>query len=120
MSATSSSSSKPTGPERRRAPRAAAEIPIRLDALGSEGSGHLRDISTNGMRFSFSHPIPEMTLVKLGFEMAGAPVDLEGAVVRCERVPKGYDIAIFFTHVPGDHLRAIDRFVQQRLSAVAD
>lgn len=112
-------------PNRRRAERVTAELPIQLSARDSAGEAWLKDISTNGMCFTFTDSLPEMALVRLGMEVDHGGekkgLEVEGAVVRCERVPEnprlpegGYEVAVFFTNLAQEHARTLHGFVTTR------
>jgi hypothetical protein len=88
--------------ERRRAMRVRALLPLRMQARDAEHEARLRDISTAGLCCFFPEPVPEMTLVGIQLELAGKVHDLEGAVVRCmDAGDEGYEVAVFFTNLPG-------------------
>jgi hypothetical protein len=93
--------------ERRRAKRAVAAFPVRLEGQGAEAPAILRDISEIGMACSAPQAIAEMTLVGLDFMLPGQSEThrVKGAVVRCEPLPKAgkeaarFDLAVYFTEM---------------------
>lgn len=88
--------------ERRRAMRVRALLPLQLKARDAVHTARLRDISTAGLCCYFPEPIPEMTLVNIDIELGGKLQSLEGAVVRClDAGEDGYEVAVFFTNLPG-------------------
>ena len=106
---------KQTMQERRRAMRVKALLPIRLQARDADHEARLRDISTAGLCCFFPEPIPEMTLVGVDLELNGKPHEIEGAVVRClDAGEEGYEIAIFFTNLPGPIRVQLGQLVAER------
>ena len=112
-------------PNRRRASRVAADLPIRLSARDSAGEAWLKDISTNGMCFTFPDSLPEMTVVRLNLEVEEGQekkgIEVDGAVVRCEKMPPsprlpegGFEVAVFFTNLAKEHARTLHGYVTTR------
>lgn len=103
---------KPDTPERRRAPRVAAELPLSFAGHDS-APAVLKDISTNGLCCTTAYPIEEMTAVRVRLDFENEPHELEGAVVRCvPAAPEGWHIAVFFTAMPDRARRQLDQFVE--------
>ena len=93
---------RPGGAERRRWPRAVADLPITVAVAGSSTPARVRDVSRAGVCFYLDRPIPEMTMLDVVLELhtrAGTKkIHGNGAVVRCARIAKGvdhYEIAVF-------------------------
>ena len=110
-----------TGIERRRAPRAEVDIPIRLTPRDTAQPAQLVNISTSGICCTFGEAVNEMTLVGLSLELPSqdTAVQVKGAVVRCEKLrdrnPPTYKIGVFFTEMSPETRRAIEAFVESRL-----
>lgn len=107
--------------ERRRQPRAKADLPITIDSMQGRVKARVRDLSATGICFFLNEPVPEMTAVKIDLELPinGKPSKIsgDGAVVRCQRIATGiehYEIAVFFTHLREDGKKIIDSYVQSR------
>ncbi len=109
--------------ERRKAPRTDADIPLQLSPRGAAQPARLVNISISGMCCTFGEAINEMTMVGITLELPGQPnsAHLKGAVVRCAKrrgvSPATYELGIFFTDVDPDSRRAIQGFVDSRLSS---
>lgn len=103
-----------TKPERRRAPRAAFDIPIHLSPRGDARPARLVNLSTSGLCCHFEEAMTEMTVVGIELELPGqkAPARVEGAVVRCAKVPDRspatYELGVFFTGMSDATRAAID------------
>lgn len=103
--------------ERRRAPRIAANFPIRLDG---QHQGQLRDLSELGLCCTYPAPIEEMTQVRFGLEIPGEDKvhEVQGAVVRCDPVmgrPETHEIAVYFTESNADARDAVRRWIRNNL-----
>jgi hypothetical protein len=90
--------------ERRRAARALANFPVRLNPETNTESALLRDISEIGLACVAPYKLAEMTLVALDFSLPGSVEKhhCKGAVVRCAPLAKQkgkYDLAIYFTEI---------------------
>lgn len=93
-----------------------ATWPLSLMLPEGRFEARLRDISESGVCFHVDRPVPEMTLLQVGFDLPGdgGPVAIrgEGAVVRCEALSPHvahYEVAVFFNRLEDDareHLRA--------------
>ncbi|MCA8949265.1 MAG: PilZ domain-containing protein [Planctomycetes bacterium] len=101
--------------ERRRAPRALADFPIRLAQDPTAEPAVLRDISEIGLSCVSPRELPEMTLVGFEFHLPGAATtahSVVGAVVRCEPLPNDrYDVAVYFTELRPETRAALAAFV---------
>jgi hypothetical protein len=116
------------GIERRRAPRAAAELPIQLQRpAGGDGALHvqpatLKDISANGLCCALGQPMQEMTLVKLDLPLPNetSTISVSGVVVRCDKIrgvpTPTYEIGVYFHDLDSAGRTRIERFVQDRLA----
>ena len=73
--------------DRRGAPRTRLDMPLNL-TLGDETlTCRLRDISSSGIRFRSSRPLPLMSRVQLALELpslGGNPLPISGVVVRSD------------------------------------
>jgi hypothetical protein len=111
--------------ERRRAPRVRASFPIQLTCETGVLHGVLRDISTVGLCCQIPAALREMTLVRMRLELPGvaAAADVEGVVVRTEKVPNKtpatYDVAMFFASITPKARTTIAAFVQRHQVASA-
>jgi hypothetical protein len=104
--------------ERRRAARARADFPIQLQPGEGAAPARLRDVSSNGLCCTTSAPLPEMSLVGIDLQLPGDTRrhSLQGAVVRCERLPAkegtgDYEVAVFFTQIEPATASALGAFV---------
>ena len=100
--------------ERRRAPRALADFPIRFSQQADAEPAVLRDISEIGLACTSPRELPEMTLVGFDFSLPGATAvhQVVGAVVRCEPHQDGkYDVAVYFTELQPETRAALGGFV---------
>lgn len=100
--------------ERRRAPRALADFPIRFSQDPEAEPAVLRDISEIGLACTSPREVPEMTLVALDFALPGATAvhNVVGAVVRCEPHRDGkFDLAVYFTELKPETRAALGGFV---------
>lgn len=104
-------------PERRRAPRIAADLPLQLVARDAGATAQLRDLSTIGLSCVFPEPIPEMTAVNLELELGGQKHEIVGAVVRSERLDEGWEIAVYFTQITDEATSGLTSYIEDRLSA---
>ena len=116
----------PKGQERRRAQRVRAAIPLSIEARDSGAEALLKDISTNGLCCLYPEPLPEMTLVRMNLDIEDKALEIEGAVVRSEKVvtensvdsnsvdSAAWDIAIFFTKLNDDARRHLANFVAKQ------
>lgn len=109
--------------ERRRAPRASADLPIRLGENEQTLPARLRDLSSSGLCCHYPEPLREMTMVQMDLDLPGqeGSHQVQGAVVRCEKQrginPPTYEVAVFFTDLAPGARKAIDGFVRSRIEA---
>src|SRR5690348_10999722 len=107
--------------ERRRSPRVAADLDLRVELGGKSGLAHIRDISASGVRCRTSQAIPLMTEVGLVIVLphAAGPREVvcRGAVVRSGPVSDpgsrglAYETAIFFTAMRDEDRVHVGEFV---------
>jgi hypothetical protein len=110
-----------TANERRRSPRVAADLDLRLELSGKSGLAHVRDISASGVRCHTSQAIPLMTEVGLVILLPSGSgrreIVCRGAVVRSGPVAKpgtrglSYETAIFFTEMQDEDRVRVGEFV---------
>lgn len=105
----------PAPSERRRAPRALADFPIRLSPREGLAEAKLKDLSEIGLCCTTAAPLDEMTLVGIDLQLPGArtAMRVQGAVVRCERrrSSNDYELAVYFTEIGSDARSAIGAYV---------
>ncbi len=106
----------PSGRERRRHERAQAEWPVSITIDGGLREAKIRDVSRSGVCFFLDHPIEEMTLLEISFELPGHEelIKGRGAVVRCERISsmlEHFEIAVFMTDMSDPDREAIEKYV---------
>jgi hypothetical protein len=101
--------------ERRKHPRATASLPISIGQPGGRLAARVRDISKSGVCFYSPQPFPEMSLLRMEFEIPSPTrqsVQADGAVVRCIKSPTGeYEIAVYFMAITEMSKDAIGNFV---------
>lgn len=118
-----SDATKKSGAERRRWPRANAEMSIGIALDGQKHEAKLRDLSRAGVCFYLERSIPLMTVLAITLEL---PADSggrarklrgQGAVVRCERISPSlshWEIAVFLHDMPEADRTALDSHVRAR------
>lgn len=103
--------------ERRRAPRARADFPIRMTQRTEAQSGKVVDISENGLCCTFPEAIQEMTLVHIDMQLPASDEShtIQGAVVRCEKrrnvTPPTYEVAVYFTELAAEARQELRDYV---------
>jgi hypothetical protein len=115
--------------ERRKSPRVEAELPIAVEGGPAEATGKTLNISENGVYFEVPHLIEPLTKVRMellvpgesGPDGEGIRLGFDGVVVRVEPEdrndhPGPYRVAVFFTHVPEESMKALQDFIQHALS----
>lgn len=92
----------PRGAERRKHARARADLPITVLLDDGVHEAKIRDVSRGGVCFFLDRPVPEMTALRLEFDLPVTSgvrrITGSGAVVRCEKIAKmvdHYEIAVF-------------------------
>ena len=113
----------PNANERRKSPRAPAELDLKFDVAGQAGVARLRDISASGVRCTTDRSIPLMTQVGLVIVLPTPSrrreIVCRGAVVRSGPLgasgPGGrisaYETAIFFTDIRDEDRIEVGEFV---------
>ena len=111
----------PTANERRKSPRAPADLDLRFDVAGQAGVARIRDISASGVRCTTDRSIPLMMQVGLVIVLPAPSgrreIVCRGAVVRSGPLggPGGrvsaYDTAIFFTDMRDEDRIEVGEFV---------
>jgi len=121
----SSSPQDKKGAERRRWPRANADLPVAISLDGTLHQARVRDVSRAGVCFYLDRSVPLMTV--LGVEIdaqqtgPGRKIRGQGAVVRCEKISphvSHYEIAVFFHDMSEGDRATLDALVRARLAAV--
>ena len=89
-------------PDRRQWQRAQAEWPITVVLDDGPHEARIRDVSRGGVCFFLDRPVPEMTALRIEFDLPVAEgvrrISGLGAVVRCEKISQAldhYEIAVF-------------------------
>lgn len=107
------------GRERRRDRRARADLPITVVLDDGVHEAKIRDVSRGGVCFFLDRPVPEMTALRLEFDLPMDPgvrrITGEGAVVRCEKISRTldhYEIAVFMRDMAAPDRETIAAYVQ--------
>lgn len=117
---------KMTTVERRRQPRVAADLPLRLTFKDRTVETRIQDLSGSGIRFRAPAALPLLSRVQIALELpditAGQPpasIAITGVVVRCREGDAAdearYDTAIFFEDLSEIARARLARFVSSRL-----
>jgi hypothetical protein len=110
------------GAERRRWPRANADLPVNIAIDGATHRARVRDVSRAGVCFYLERSVPLMTV--LGVELdasavaSGSAIRGHGAVVRCAKISphvSHYEIAVFFHDMSDSDRATLDALVRVRL-----
>jgi hypothetical protein len=109
----------PSGAERRRHQRARADWPITVVLEDGVHQARIRDVSRGGVSFFLDRPIPEMTALRVQFDVpvqgGVRKIQGEGAVVRCERIARNlehYEIAVFVQDMALPDRETVDGYVK--------
>lgn len=114
--------------ERRRHPRVAADLPLRLTFRDRTVETRIKDLSGSGIRFKAPAALPLLSRVQIALElpdaaMPGQPaasLAITGVVVRCHEGEAAdearYDTAIFFEDLSEIARARLARFVASRLA----
>lgn len=112
-----------TANEKRKSPRASADLDMRFDLAGQAGFARIRDVSASGVRCVTERAMPLMTQVELVIVLPAPTGRREilcrGAVVRCGPIaadPSGgkgpsFETAIFFTQMRDTDRIDLEEFV---------
>jgi hypothetical protein len=110
---------RPTGRERRKHDRARADLPVTVMLDDGVHEAKIRDVSRGGVCFFLDRPVPEMTALKIEFDLPVAVgvrrISGHGAVVRCEKIGKHvdhYEIAVFMQDMAAPDRETIAQYVQ--------
>jgi hypothetical protein len=113
--------------ERRKEPRVAVRLPLRLTLAGRTVETRIVDLSNCGIRFHTPEALPLMNRVQLSLELpdgpsgaAASPIAITGVVVRCVevkgRIDLPFDTAIFFEEISPSSARSrLERFVSHHI-----
>lgn len=108
------------GAERRRHQRAPADWPITIVLDDGVHQAKIRDVSRGGVSFFLDRPIPEMTMLRVQFDIPveGGVRKIQGlgAVVRCERIARNlehYEIAVFVQDMALPDRETVDGYVRR-------
>ena len=107
------------GRERRKDARARADLPITILLDDGVHEAKIRDVSRGGVCFFLDRPVPEMTALRLEFDL---PMDAgvrritgQGAVVRCEKIALSvdhYEIAVFLHDMAAPDRETVAAYVK--------
>jgi hypothetical protein len=104
--------------ERRKFRRARLDLPISITMEDGDHEAKIRDVSRGGVCFFLDRPIPEMTALRVEFELptehGRRTITGDGAVVRCERISRTlehYEIAVFVQNMAAPDRETIERYV---------
>jgi len=107
-----------SGDERRKDARARADLPITVVLDDGIHEAKIRDVSRGGVCFFLDRPVPEMTALRLEFDLPIAPgvrrITGQGAVVRCEKIARTvdhYEIAVFMHDMASPDRETIASYV---------
>jgi len=113
--------------ERRRLPRVAADLPLRLTFRDKTVETKIHDLSGSGIRFKAPAPLPILSRVQIALELPdatpghpSASIAITGVVVRCLEGEAGgearFDTAIFFEDLSESARARLARFVSSRIA----
>lgn len=109
----------PVGRERRKHDRALADLPVTIVLDDGVHEAKIRDVSRGGVCFFLDRPVPEMTALRIEFnlpvEVGVRKISGHGAVVRCEKIGKHidhYEIAVFMQDMAAPDRDTIAQYVQ--------
>lgn len=106
------------GSERRKFRRARLDLPITVLLDDGVHEAKIRDVSRGGVCFFLDRPVPEMTALKIEFDLPVDPgvrrITGAGAVVRCEKISRTlehYEIAVFMQDMAPPDRDTIEQYV---------
>ncbi len=113
-------SSSSQSPERRQWQRAQAEWPITVVLDDGPHEARIRDVSRGGVCFFLDRPVPEMTALRIEFDLpvkSGVRrISGMGAVVRCEKISQAldhYEIAVFLQDMADPDRETVEAYVDR-------
>ena len=124
IDSTPPSDSASSGAERRRYPRVPLDLPLTVSLDDGIHEGRLRDVSSAGVCFFLDREVPEMTILRMRFDLpvngsgGSGAVDGTGVVVRCRPLSPcvdHYEIAVFLNDLTEGDRRRITEFVRHNL-----
>ena len=106
--------------ERRQWQRAQAEWPITVVLDDGPHEARIRDVSRGGVCFFLDRPVPEMTALRIEFDLPVAEgvrrISGLGAVVRCEKISQAldhYEIAVFLQEMADPDRETVEAYVDR-------
>jgi hypothetical protein len=105
------------GRERRKSPRFAVDVPVRLTVAGESLPGRLRDVCRDAALVEANRWFPLQTPIELAVELpgTGGPLALKGTVIRLAPGEQGsHGMAILFGDVGEAAALRIDFFISQQ------
>lgn len=112
--------------ERRRYQRAPVSLWVRVKWEGGQSSGHMVNLSGDGMLCSFSQPPPQGADIETEFELPEATeiFTIPARVTRVQPGPapgetEGFGVALQFRHTQKNVREQITEFVDKTLAALA-
>ncbi|MDG1984375.1 MAG: PilZ domain-containing protein [Planctomycetota bacterium] len=106
------------GRERREFRRARLDLPITISLEDGSHEAKIRDVSRGGVCFFLDRPVPEMTALRVEFELPTEhglrKITGDGAVVRCEKISRTlehYEIAVFVQNMAEPDRATIEQYV---------
>jgi hypothetical protein len=108
------------GRERRQWQRAQAEWPITVVLDDGPHEARIRDVSRGGVCFFLDRPVPEMTALRIEFDLPVTSgvrrISGLGAVVRCEKISQAldhYEIAVFLQDMADPDRETVEAYVDR-------
>ena len=106
--------------ERRQWQRAQAEWPITVVLDDGPHEARIRDVSRGGVCFFLDRPVPEMTALRIEFDLPVTSgvrrISGLGAVVRCEKISQvldHYEIAVFLQDMADPDRETVEAYVDR-------
>jgi hypothetical protein len=103
-----------TSAERRKSPRYAVRVPVRMEAEGASAEGHLHDICRDAIFVESDRTWPADTELGLSMDLPGTDgtVEARGRVVRVTTgEPGAQGMAVIFTETTPTAVGRIDLFL---------
>jgi len=117
--------------ERRRYPRLAKSLAIKLKDRDADFVTETKNVSCIGAYCTVNAYVPILTKLRITLVLpktrdskASKPINCEGTVVRVEKCPPGiesnqYNLAIYFNQITRGDMKIIDRYVKHHLNTGA-